>query len=386
MVRQQTVRLKLPVDALLFGTMLALIVIGLLMVVDSSYVKTLDSLRAGHDAYYDLKKQVGGVLVGLLAMATVMRLGYWRLKQWAVPLVVIGAVLLLAVWMPHIGQHENGASRWVRIGIRFQPSEIAKLTLLLYVAAQLARPACKIRHLTEGLGPTLCVTAFYLVAIEREPDLGTAFALFFAVISQLFLAGARRRHIALILAVCSLATFFFIGMSKHRQESIAAYLDPGRYQQGIGYQGWHARLAVGSGGLTGMGVGQGREKSYLPESDTDFIFATMAEELGFFWLLPVLGLLVLIGGRGFWIAYNTKDRFGQILAGGIASLISWQALINIAVATGSIPSTGVPLPFLSFGSTSLVTLMVGIGLLLNIAQHPTPPTQELEKQTRSRQA
>lgn len=379
MVRPQTVRLRLPVDALLFGTMLALIVIGLLMVVDSSYVKTLDSLRAGHDAYYDLKKQVGGVVVGLFAMIGVMRLGYWRLKQWAVPLVVIGAVLLLAVWAPHIGQHENGAARWVKIGIRFQPSELAKLTLLLYVAAQLARPACKIRHLTEGLGPSLCVTVFYLLAIEREPDLGTAFALFLAVLSQFFLAGARRRHIALILAGCGLLAFCVIGMSRHRQESMSAFMDPGKYQQGIGYQVYHARLAVGSGGWTGMGLGQGREKSYLPESDTDFIFATMAEELGFFWLMPIFGLLVLIGGRGFWIAYNTKDRFGQILAGGIASLISWQALINIAVATGSIPATGVPLPFLSFGSTSLVSLMVGVGLLLNIAQHPTPPTQAIEK-------
>lgn len=379
MVRQQTVRLRLPVDVLLFGTMLALIVIGLLMVVDSSYVKTLDSLRAGHDAYYDLKKQIAGVVFGLFMMGVVMRVGYWRLKQWAVPLVVIGGALLLAVWLPHIGHHENNAARWVKIGIKFQPSEVAKLTLLIYIAAQLARPACKIRHLTEGLGPTLCVTGFYLLAIEREPDLGTAIALFFAVLSQLFLAGARRRHIALILAGCGLAAFFVIGMSKHRQESMSAFLDPGKYQQGIGYQVYVARLAVGSGGWTGMGIGQGREKSYLPESDTDFIFATMAEELGFFWTLPILTLLALIGGRGFWIAYNTKDRFGQILAGGIASLISWQALINIAVATGSIPATGVPLPFLSFGSTSLVALMIGIGLLLNIAQHPTPPTQAVEK-------
>lgn len=374
MARSQAVRVKLPVDVLLFGTMLALIVIGLLMVVDSSYVKTLDSLHKGFDAYYDLKKQIGGVLFGLLGMATVMRLGYWRIKQWAVPLVVFGAVLLLAVWFPHIGQHDNGAARWVKIGIRFQPSEIAKLTLLIYVAAQLARPACNIKHLTEGLGPTLCVAGFYLLAIEREPDLGTAVALFFAVLSQLFLAGARRRHIALILTGCGLAAFLVIGMSKHRQESMSAFLDPGKYEKGIGYQVYHARLAIGSGQWTGMGIGQGREKSYLPESDTDFIFATMAEELGFVWLLPILGLLALIGGRGFWIAYNTKDRFGQILAGGIASLISWQALLNIAVATGSVPATGVPLPFLSFGSTSLVALMVGVGLLLNIAQHPVPPT------------
>ncbi len=380
MVRQQTVRLKLPVDVLLFGTMLALIVVGLLMVLDSSYIKTLDNAKLGNDAYFDLKKQVVGAIFGLAAMAAVMRAGYWRLKQWAVPLACVAVLLLIAVWMPGIGHHDKGAARWVHFGfVRFQPSEFAKLALLLYVAVQLARPACKIRHLTEGLGPTLCVSGLILLLIEREPDLGTAFALFLAVLTQLFLAGARRRHIVMIAFGCFTALVIFGMLFQHRQDRITAYLDPAAHRKDLSYQVWHARLAVGSGGMYGMGLGQGREKFYIPEGETDFIFATMAEELGFFWLMPVLGLLVVIGGRGFYIAYATKDRFGQILAGGIAALISWQALINIAVATSAIPATGVPLPFISFGSSSLVVLMIGIGLLLNIAQHPTPPAQSLEK-------
>ncbi len=381
MVRQQTVRLKLPVDVLLFGTMLALIVIGLLMVLDSSYVKTLDNAKLGHDAYFELKKQIVGVIMGLAAMATVMKIGYWRLKQWAVPLACIAVFLLIAVWLPGIGQRDNGAARWVHLSVvRFQPSEFAKLVLLLYVAAQLARPACKIKHLTEGLAPTLFIAGIFLVLIEREPDLGTAIALFLAVLTQLFLAGARRRHVLIIATVCLTGVMLFGMLFKHRQDRLAAYSDPAKYQQGIGYQVYHARLAVGSGGLTGMGIGQGREKFYIPQGETDFIFATMAEELGFFWLLPILGLLILIGGRGFYIAYTTKDRFGQILAGGISALISWQALINMGVATGAIPATGVPLPFISFGSSSLVALMIGIGLLLNIAQNPLPPAPALEKQ------
>jgi len=145
--------------------------------------------------------------------------------------------------------------------------------------------------------------------------------------------------------------------------------------RGAGYQSWHARLAVGSGEWLGMGWGRGREKYFLPEANSDYVFATMAEELGFVGVLPVIGLLIVVGIRGFVIAQNSKDRFGALLAGGLTALISWQALINLAVATGSIPATGVPLPFISYGSSSLITLLASIGILLSIGQHPAPPGQ-----------
>jgi cell division protein FtsW len=372
-VRQPT-RFHLPVDQTLFAATLALVVLGLWMVFDASYVKTLDSARMGHDAFYFVKKQAVGAIVGMGALFTMMRIGYWRLRSLAVPLMLLGMASLAAVYLPHVGIRENNAWRWLHLGpIKFQPSELAKLTLILYLAALLSRPHCRIQRLSQGLGPPLFITFLYLVLIEREPDLGTAFVLFLAVLTQLFLAGARKRHIALICVITGL-TVLVTGFGwGHRQGRLTAFLHPEQDPKGIGFQVTHSRWAVGSGEWFGVGWGQGKEKYFLPQSNSDFIFATLAEEFGFVRTAPVLILLCIVGWRGFRIASQTKDRFGALLAAGIAALISWQALINIAVATASIPATGVPLPFISFGSSSLVLLLAGIGILLNIAQHPTPP-------------
>jgi cell division protein FtsW len=305
------------------------------------------------------------------------RYGYWRLRQIAVPLMALSLALLLAVWLPHIGVRENNASRWLKFGpVQFQPSELAKMALILYISALLSRPHCRIRTVGDGIGPPLFVTMITVVLIEREPDLGTAVVLFLAVVTVLYLAGARKRHLVTVLAAAGLAVIL-LGLGQgHRQGRIWEFLHPGKDKEGIGYQIFHSRLAIGSGEVLGVGLGHGREKYYLPQSESDFVFATLAEELGFLWTVPVLGLLCLVGWRGMRIAWGTRDRFGSLLAGGIAALISWQALINIAVATGSIPATGVPLPFISYGSTSMVLLLAGVGILLNIAQHPTPPGQD----------
>jgi cell division protein FtsW len=376
MTRQQTVRPKLPIDILLFGATLALVVIGLWMVFDSSYVKTLDSERTSHDAFFFVKRQAFGAILGLGVLLTMMQFGYWRLRRFAFPLMIVGMLLLCAVWIPHLGVVENNAARWVKIGpLNFQPSELAKLTLILYLAALLSRPDCRVGHITQGLGPPLSVIAIYLFLIEREPDLGTAVVLFLVVMTMFFLAGARKRHIVLISTAALIAVLLLGFGFGHRQGRIMSYLHPEKYRDGIGYQIYHARLAVGSGQVLGEGLGQGREKYYLPQGNSDFIFATMAEELGFVGCVPMLTLFFLIGARGFSIARQTRDRFGQLLAAGIAALISCQALINVAVVTGSIPATGVPLPFISLGSSSLILSLAGIGILLNIAQHPTPPSQ-----------
>ncbi len=371
---------RLPVDRLLFAATLALLVIGLWMVFDSSYVKTLDSPKLGNDAFFFVKRQAVGAIVGLFALFTLMRVGYWNLRRLAVPLMLLGLGLLCTVWLPHIGINENHANRWVAFGpIRFQPSEFAKLSLILYLAALLSRPHGNVRELSEGLGPPLTITAFYLILIEREPDLGTAFVLFLAVLTQCFLAGARKRHLLLVCAVGGLAVLLLGFGFGHRSGRITAFLHPDKDRQGIGYQIFHSELAIGSGGLFGTGLGQGKQKYFLPQGNSDFIFATLAEELGLFRTVPVLLLLCLVGWRGFRIACQTKDRFGALLAAGIAALISWQALINVAVATASIPATGVPLPFISYGSSSLVFLLAGIGILLNIAQHPLPPGQPADE-------
>ncbi len=380
MSRQQT-RLRMPVDVPLFVVTLALVVIGLWMVFDSSYPKALDSAVMNHDAYFFAKRQAGGAVLGLFFLFCFMHAGYWNLKKHAVGLMFAGIVLLLAVYAPHIGVHENNAARWLKFGpIKFQPSEVAKLLLMIYAASFLSRPNCNQRDLSEkGLGPLLAVAVVYLLLIEREPDLGTAAVLFLAFMTQLFLAGARKRHIALILGVCGVAVWLMVSGFSHRGGRITTFLHPEQDPRGIGYQLVHSRYAIGSGGFTGMGLGQGREKYFLPQGNSDFIFATYAEELGLFGSLVMLGLQCAVSWRGFRIAQQTKDPFGSLLASGIAALISWQALVNIGTATGSIPATGVTLPFISNGSSSLILLLASVGILLNIAQHPTPPAQTTPK-------
>lgn len=367
-------RVRMPVDNILIGATFALVVIGMCMVFDCSYIKTVDSPHP--DTFFFVKKQAFGAIVGLIAMAIMSRIGYWQLRKIALPLMITSLALLLAVWVPHIGVNKNHALRWIALGsLQFQPSELAKVALILYVCAVLSRADCKIRSFAEGLGPALTVSALTLILIEREPDLGTAAVLFLAVFTLLFLAGTRKRVLLLIL-IASVSAVLLLGFGfSHRHGRITAFLHPERDRQGVSYQIYHSVLAVGSGELTGVGLGQGHEKYYLPQGDTDFIFATVAEELGFAQTVPILLLLLLVGARGFVIARKTKDRFGALIAAGIAALISWQALINIAVATASIPATGVPLPFISYGSTSLVMLMAGVGILLNIAQHPMRPLQ-----------
>ena len=366
-----------PMDFWLFGATLILVVVGLLMVVDSSYIQELNYNRS---IFHFLSRQATGAILGLAAMFLMMRIGYWRLKEWAFPLMVVGLVLLALVFVPHVGYQEGFATRW--LGTRkfhFQPSEVAKLCLLIYVAKLLSLPRVKARKgeaaVLVWLGPPLMITTLYLLLIEREPDLGTAVVLGLAVLTQLFLGGMRKRHMVILLGLTALMGVVTVSVFRHRSTRFDVFFNPAKDTSGAGYQSWHARLAVGSGEWLGMGWGRGREKYFLPEANSDYVFATMAEELGFVGVLPVIGLLIVVGIRGFVIAQNSKDRFGALLAGGLTALISWQALINLAVATGSIPATGVPLPFISYGSSSLITLLASIGILLSIGQHPAPPGQ-----------
>lgn len=366
-----------PVDYWLFGGALCLLVIGLLMVLDSSYIEQLD--RGNHDAFFQLKRQLGGAFMGIAALAAVWAYGYWRLSRLAVPLMIFGLVLLIAVYFPPFRHVEKGAARWIKVGFMFQPSEVAKLFLLIYVAKLLSRPVPKsfnsLSALVNWVGAPLLITVLYIGLIDKEPDLGTAAVLFLAVLTQLYLAGVKKRHLLMIIGAAAIVGIFTIISHKHRIGRMTTFLNPESDQQGAGFQTIQSTRAVGSGSWFGMGWGHGRGKYYLPETDSDFIFATIAEELGFVGALPIIGLFMLIAYRGFMIAFQSKDRFASILAGGITSLFSFQALINIATATGSLPATGVPLPLISSGNSSLISTLIGIGILMSVSQHTTPPGQ-----------
>jgi cell division protein FtsW len=361
-----------PMDSLLLWLTFLLLGVGIVSVYDASYAIAVEKLHG--DSFHFVKMQAGWAAVGLLALLGATRLPYWKWKNVAIIGLALAVFLLLAVLIPHIGLSSHGARRWLGHGqLRFQPSELAKLALVLYLARVLAG-SLKIRNNPkQGLLPPLIVIGILAALIAKEPDLGTALVLSMTGLVMLFLAGARPAHLGMIVAAAAAAAAVFIAFEPYRAGRIVAYLNPQADKFNKGYQVWHALIALGSGGVGGMGLGEGREKLFIPEPRTDFIFPVIAEEWGLIGTLVLVALFVFVAARGFGIAYRTRDPFGALLAAGITTLISVQALINMAVATASIPDTGVPLPFISYGGSSLVLMMLGIGILLNISCYPDGP-------------
>ncbi len=364
--------LRQPMDGLLLWLTFLLLGVGIVSVYDASYAIAVENLHG--DSFHFVKMQAAWAGVGLLALLGATRLPYWKWKKVAVIGVSVAIFLLLAVLVPHVGIVVNHARRWLGHGqIRFQPSELAKLALVLYLARVLAGSLKIKRSPKEGLLPPLAVIGILAALIAKEPDLGTALVLSVTGLVMLYLAGARPAHIGAILGAAAVAVTLFIALEPYRARRITAFLDPKADQYNTGYQVWHALIALGSGGVGGMGLGEGREKLFIPEPRTDFIFPVIAEEWGLLGTLVLVSLFLFVAARGFAIAYRTRDPFGALLAAGITTLISVQALINMAVATASIPDTGVPLPFISYGGSSLVLMLAGIGILLNISCYPDGP-------------
>ncbi|HEX5322869.1 MAG TPA: FtsW/RodA/SpoVE family cell cycle protein, partial [Capsulimonadaceae bacterium] len=258
-----------------------------------------------------------------------------------------------------------------------QPSELAKLAIVFYIARLCAGKPKLMKDFWAGPFPPLCAVLLLAVLTAREPDLGTALVLFFTGLATLAFAGMKLRHvagvlvaIAFVLAVSLMASDLRHHGASYQLSRVTVFLHPERDRQGDGYQIYHSTIALGSGGLLGMGIGEGREKSYLPEAHTDFIFAVLGEEGGFVTAISVLLLYALLVGRGLQIAYKTKDPFGALLAAGISAWIGIQSLINVGVVTASIPATGVPLPQMSYGGSSSVLTLIAMGILLNIARFP----------------
>ncbi|MBI4049592.1 MAG: putative lipid II flippase FtsW [Candidatus Doudnabacteria bacterium] len=356
-------------DYILLTVALALLVFGLLAVSSASTVLSYE--RFENNYYYFLRQLMFGAVPGLILMYLLSRINYHFWQKVAPLLVLIGIILLVLVLVPGIGFKVGNARRWINFGFfLFQPAEFVKLATILYLASWFDKRKQHVHDLYYGFLPSLAISALIAGLVMLEPDIGTMLVLVAVVASMFFVGGAKLKHLASAAGVGLLVFWLAIKAAPYRLQRILAYLNPQSDTLGISYQINQALLAIGSGGLWGLGFGQSRQKyNYLPEPIGDSIFAIMSEELGFARVALVLLMFFILAYRGFKIALSAQDNFGKMAAVGITSWIVLQALINIGGITKTIPLTGIPLPFVSYGSSALALTLAGVGILLNISRY-----------------
>jgi len=361
---------KLSPDVWLFSVVLALVSLGVVMVYSASAIIAAD--RFG-DPFFFLKKQLVWVFLGAAGLWVAMRLDYRTLERMVVPLLVLSFALLLLVLVPPFGQEINNTRRWLRVGpLSFQPVELAKLSLVLYLASFLARRQDTVRTFGRGLLPLLLVAGAMAALTIRQPDLGNSLTLVILAMVLAYLAGARSGHLAAVVAAALPVVALLVAMKPYRWRRMVAFVNPWDDPQKSGFQIIQSFLALGSGGWLGRGLGESKQKLfYLPEPHTDFIFAILGEELGFLGGACVIALFAVVIWRGLRVGLRAPDAFGSYLALGLTLMLATQTLVNLGVVMGALPTKGLPLPFVSFGGSALLTTMFSTGVLLNISQHAT---------------
>jgi len=353
--------------SLLMVTTVTMLVVGLTMILSASSV---EAFKRYGSSFLFFNRQILGAALGIAAMLVMSRTDYRKLHRFAGPLMGLTIALLVAVLVPGVGLSRAGSSRWLALGpITVQPSEMAKLAVVLFTAHVLERKGRKIRDFKEMALPVLLVLGIVGMLIMAQPDMGTTVIVGACGFVVIYLAGARGLHIAALSATSILGAAALSLNAGYRQARVKAFLNPWADPLNAGYQNIQGQIALGSGGIFGVGLGASRQKwSYIPNAHTDFIFAIIGEELGLVGTLSVLLLFVFFIYLGIRIAKKAPDRFGMLLAGGITGWIGIQALVNMAAVAGMLPITGVPLPLISFGGSSLVLTMAAIGILLSIAR------------------
>ncbi|HZT59416.1 MAG TPA: putative lipid II flippase FtsW [Pyrinomonadaceae bacterium] len=358
---------KLQADEWLFACVVALALFGVIMVYSASAIV---AATENHSQYFYVVRQGIWTVIGLLAMLAGMRFDYGRLRD---PKIVYGLLALSFVLLVGVFAFSpiNGARRWIRFaGFSMQPSEITKFALALFLARFLERRAGREGEFWRTFVPAVAVTGMLALLVVAEPDLGTALMLAVVCAVVLFTAGARLRHLALAAAPALVGVAGLLIFVPFRMRRMTAFLDPWADPRGTSYQVVQSLLAVGSGGVHGLGFTEGRQKMFfLPFAHSDFIFAVVGEELGLFGGLAVITLFGLFLWRGMRAALRAPDRFGVLLGMGIVTGIVAQALFNMSVVLALLPTKGIPLPFISYGGSSLVPTLFAVGVLLNISQH-----------------
>ena len=358
---------KLTIDKWLFSATAGLALFGVVMVYSASAVI---AVQENHNQFHYVLKQGVWTLIGFGAMFVMMRFDYQLLNRgWIVyGLLLITILLLLAVFaFPPI----NGARRWIKLsGFSVQPSEVAKLSLAIFVAYFIERRAGEERSFWKTFLPCMLVLGMFAGLVAKEPDLGTALMLAIIAFTMCFAGGVRPRHLALATVPALLFVGKMLIFTPFRMKRLSAFIDPWADAQGTGYQVVQSLIAVGSGGQNGLGFAQGRQKLlFLPFAHSDFIFAVVGEELGLIGALIVIFVFAVFLWRGMRAALRAPDRFGMLLGIGIVVGIVSQALLNMSVVLALLPTKGIPLPFISYGGSSLVPTLAGVGILLNLSQH-----------------
>jgi cell division protein FtsW len=367
---------RLETDKWLFGVTLALCLLGAVMIFSASAV-TADS-QYGH-SYIFLLRQAVWLAAGMFGMFALMRTDYRKLREPAVVYTTVCVVLLLLIGTLFLDK-SHATHRWIKMGpLNIQPSELAKLAVILYLASFLdlkRRSAASmefnkedfLRTILPSMGPVLLIVAL----IVLQPDLGTSVDVLLVATTILFVAGLSWKWLAVGLGAALPVLYLLVTGVGYRNARLMAFLHPDLDPQGAGFQLMQSLIAVGSGGFSGAGLMEGKQKLfYLPEAHTDFIYAVISEELGFVGALIVLALFAAYGWRGLRAAFNAPDNFGRLLATGITTLVLSQALINFAVVLGMVPTKGIPLPFVSYGGSSLLVMLLATGVLLNVSQQAT---------------
>lgn len=346
------------------------VVFGLVMLSSASTAVAFQ--RFGDSLYYVKHQLLYGFVPGVFICVALAMVNYRLLRRLAFPIFVISILLLLAVFIPGIGVTFGGSRSWIQLGgLIFQPAEIVKLAFILYLAVWLEKRDKKtIKNFSDGFMPFLISLGIVMGLILLQPDVGTMTVIVMIVLMVYFVAGADIKHLIGFGAAGAAFLAFLIKIAPYRAARFTVFLHPQTDPQGIGYHINQALLAIGSGGLLGLGFAHSRQKHlYLPEVIGDSIFAIIAEELGFVIVTIVLALFLALIIRGYRIARNAQDDFGKLVATGIISWIGFQSFINVAAMVGLLPITGLPLPFVSYGSSSLVVLFAAMGILINISRY-----------------
>ncbi len=389
-----------PLDLPYLALVLLLTAIGLIMLLSASYASAyynLDAVDTGGNPYYYFLGQLKFAIAGVVIMYVVSKFDYQRWRLLSVPALAGSIFLLLLVFTP-LGRSSNGARRWLDIGFSFQPSELAKVAVVLFFAASLSKRKDQIKappkkwnrrtrrgrlgEFAENIGlleliPYALILLVILFLLYKQPHMSGMILVCSGAAAVLFASGIRLYWFVGGGSLVAAALVFLITQTEYMTARIQSWLDPLSDLQGDGYQLWQSQIAIGSGGLLGLGLGNSRQKyMFLPEEHNDFVFAIVCEELGLIGACLIIVLFALLIIRGYWLALHARDRFGSLLIVGINTQLAAQVICNIGVVTGALPTTGISLPFFSYGGTALVVQLAEVGLILAVSRQIVAPKVE----------